>query len=221
MDVSGTNSSTPATASGQAQLQLNQGFDQFLRLLTTQLQNQDPLSPMDTQDFTNQLVQFSSVEQQIKTNSNLENLLMMQTLNMTALGVSFIGKNVEVAGNTFQASGDAATEMSYVIPETAETGTISILDEDDNVVFSQDSELSAGRHNFTWNGLDNNGAPVAAGTYKIKVGAMGANNKALNVTTFVPGHVEGLETADDGSLMLLINGKQFPLTDVRKISLAS
>lgn len=217
MEVS--NSTAAASAATKSGTQLNQDFDDFLLLLTTQLQNQDPLSPMDTNEFTNQLVQFSGVEQQIKTNSNLENLISMQTLNMTALGVSFIGKTVEVSGDTFAMNGTDPTTFSYVVPETATSGTISIKDENGDTVFSTEIENAAGRHDFTWNGIDKNGNPVAAGKYTVSVSATNAESASLNVTTSVPGFVSGLESGDDGSLMLVINGKKVPLTEVRKISL--
>lgn len=218
MEVSNSTSTT-ASASTQSATQLNQDFDDFLLLLTTQLQNQDPLSPMDTNEFTNQLVQFSGVEQQIKTNSNLENLLAMQTLNMTALGVSFIGKTVEVTGDTFAVTPGADTTMSYVMPDDASTATITIKDEDGDVVYSTDAEKSAGRHDFTWNGIDKNGNAVGAGKYTVTVTALDAEAQSLSVTTSVPGYVSGLESDDSGNLMLVINGEKVALTEVRKISL--
>lgn len=217
MEVSGTN--TQPSASAQSSARLNQDFDDFLLLLTTQLQNQDPLSPMDTNEFTNQLVQFSGVEQQIKTNSNLESLLAMQTLNMTALGVSFIGKTVEVTGDTFAMTGAGDATLSYVMPGDATAATITITDEDGKTVYSAEAEKTAGRHDFTWNGLDKNGNPVAAGNYTVTVSATNAEAQSLNVITSVPGYVSGLESDDNGNLMLVINGKKVPLTEVRKISL--
>lgn len=218
MAVSGVNNTTTQTQSQASTVALNQDFDQFLKLLTTQLQNQDPLSPMDSAEFTNQLVQFSNVEQSIRTNSFLEKLLTMQTLNLTALGVSFIGKDVEVAGKFFQADGTNPVSMSYEMPADAAEGTISILDKDGNVVFTQAADTTAGRHNFTWDGKDSSGNLVPAGKYEIRIGAQTSTDAALNVTTFVPGHVNGLESADDGSLMLNVDGNLVSMTDVRKIS---
>ncbi|MEZ0261942.1 MAG: flagellar hook assembly protein FlgD [Alphaproteobacteria bacterium] len=218
MAVSGVNNTATQTQSQTSTTALNQDFDQFLRLLTTQLQNQDPLSPMDSSEFTNQLVQFSNVEQSIRTNSFLEKLLTMQTLNLTALGVSFIGKDVEVAGKFFQADGVKPVSMSYDMPVGADEGTLSIIDKDGNVVFTQNADITAGRHNFTWDGKDSSGNLVPAGKYEIRVGAQTSTDAALNVTTFVPGHVNGLESAEDGSLMLNVDGNLVNMTDVRKIS---
>lgn len=203
-----------ATASNQ----LNQSFDDFLKLLTTQLQNQDPLSPMDTAEFTNQLVMFSQVEQQLQSNSTLNKLLALQTLNMTALGVSFIGKNVEVAGQNFQMDGTSSVSMAYDIPPDAETGTLTIRDANGNAVFTMPAETAAGRHEFVWDGKDNNGLMAPAGSYKLEVSAQTASNNSLNVSTYVPGRVTSLESLDDGTLVLNVNGAKVPLTSVSKIS---
>jgi len=215
--TSGTSTQTPSVAT-QDQQTLNGNFDEFLSLLTTQLKNQDPLSPMDSTQFTNQLVQFSGVEQQIKGNDTLNKLLTMQTLNMTALGVSFIGKDVEVAGNNFVSDGVKSSSMSYTMPDGAAVGTISITNADGEVVYSKDADVTAGSHNFTWDGKDSVGNPMPAGTYTFKVSAQSATKDALNVTTYVPGHVSSLESADDGTLLLNVSGQSVPLTDVRKIS---
>lgn len=220
MEVSGTQSTPVAQQSEAAQdrVSLGQDFDQFLRLLTTQLQNQDPLSPMDSAEFTNQLVQFSNVEQSIKQNDSLEKLLAMQTLNLTALGVSFIGKDVEITGNTFKKLDTGSVAFSYQMPADAVSTTLSILDENGNVVYTQNAEKTAGRHDMIWDGLDNSDQPLPAGTYEIRIAALTENKTALNVQTFVPGHVDGLESADNGDLLLIVGSNKVPMTEVRKIS---
>lgn len=220
MQVSGTSSGTTQYANAD-QTKLSSDFDQFLTLLTTQLQNQDPLSPMDSAQFTQQLVAFSGVEQQIKSNTLLQNLLSSQTLNMTALGVSFIGKNVEVAGDEFQRGTTGNTTLTYEMPSTAKTGTITIVNESGQTVYSKNAELDAGVHSFTWDGKNNSGVVVPAGKYTIKVSALTEDSTALNVGTYVPGYVNSLETADDGSLVLDVSGTLVPLSDVRKISASS
>jgi flagellar basal-body rod modification protein FlgD len=218
MEVSGVQNGTAQQADRS---KLNQDFDQFLLLLTTQLQNQDPLAPMDTSEFTSQLVQFSGVEQQIKGNTLLQNLLSAQTLNMTALGVSFIGKNVEVAGKDFRTDGTSPSSISYEMPQTATAGTITIVDKDGNTVFSKPAELTRGLHGFTWDGKGTDGQSVPEGDYTVSVSALTETGLSLNVTTYVPGYVNGLETAEDGSLVLDIGNQKVPLADVRKISMAA
>ena len=211
---------TPATQSRtQAdRAALTQDFDQFLRLLTTQLQNQDPLSPLDSNEFTNQLVQFSSVEQSIKTNEHLESLLATQTLNLTALGLSFIGKDVEIPGNIFKTDGTKGADLAYETPEGATNGTISILNEDGTVVYTSPPDLSPGRHEFVWDGKDENGNIVPAGNYEIRIALQDAEKRSLNTTTFIQGFVESLESADNGDLLLIVNDQKISLADVRKVS---
>lgn len=220
-NTTGTSTTNYSSTAATDQTGLNDNFDQFLTLLTTQLQNQDPLSPMDSTQFTNQLVSFSGVEQQIKGNDYLNKLLTMQTLNMTALGVSFIGRDVQVAGTDFSMDGTKSAALTYSLPETATSGTVSITDKDGNVVYTQPAELTSGSHDFTWDGKDTSGNAVPAGDYTLTVSASNATNAAINVTTYVPGHVTSLESADDGTLMLNVGGQSVPLTDVRQISEAS
>ena len=210
--TSGMNNTSAQASVGS----LNADFDQFLRLLTTQLQNQDPLSPMDPNQMTEQLVSFSQVEQQIKTNDQLESLLAFQTLNLTAVGLSFIGKNVEITDDEFHMNGTSGANMSYVMPEGATKGTVSITDSTGKTVYTTEAKLEAGTHKIEWDGKDTNGIAVPAGTYTLKVSAMDENEKSYNLTTFVPGFVEGIESGDDGNLNVIVNGRLVPVTSVRK-----
>lgn len=214
-----TTTATTATTSNAADSQaLDQNFDQFLQMLTTQLQNQDPLSPMDTTQFTNQLVMFSQVEQQLKSNDTLNKLLTMQTINMTSLGVSFIGKNVQVAGSDFTTDGTNPVKLAYSLPATAASGTMSIKDANGNVVYSKPIDLSTGTHDMTWDGTESDGSKAPAGTYTMTLTAVDQSGASLNVTGFVPGHVSGIETADDGTLMLSVGNNLVPMTSVRQVS---
>ncbi len=214
-----SSASTPSsTGTGTDAAALDQNFNQFLSMLTTQLQNQDPLNPMDTAQFTQQLVMFSQVEQQLKTNSTLSSLLSMQSVNTTALGVSFIGKDVQAAGSTFTGGGGSTSALAYSLPTTAAKGTIAITDANGNVVFNQPINLATGTHDFSWNGTNLDGTAAPAGTYTLTVSALDASGNAINTTGFVPGRVTSLETADDGTLMLNVNNNLVPMTDVREVS---
>jgi flagellar basal-body rod modification protein FlgD len=221
MDLSGVlsaaNPSSKSTAADKSKF--GNDYNQFLNLLTTQLKNQDPLSPMDSAQFTNQLVQFSSVEQQIKSNDYLQKLLTLNTLSLTGVGLGYVGMNVFSPGNTFQSDGASSTALSYTMPAGATAGNLSITDASGSTVFSKVADLSAGNHNFVWDGKDNNGNAVPAGTYKLNIGAQDNAKNALNVSTYTSGLVQGLETGEDGNVSLIINGKQVPVTDVRQATL--
>ena len=197
---------------------LNQNFDQFLTLLTVQLKNQDPLSPMDSTQFTNQLVSFSGVEQQIKTNDNLSKLVSLTNASQTTLGLSYIGLNVDMEGSQFKyTSGNA--KMSYTLPSDAATNTLNIIDANGNTVYTHKGDAAKGKHEFVWDGKNNDGLPVAAGTYKFLVGAVDQEHKSITATTIVPGRVEGIQTAEDHSILLLINDQQVPMSSISKATL--
>jgi flagellar basal-body rod modification protein FlgD len=210
------------TGSAKDRATIGETYDQFLLLLTTQLKNQDPLSPMDSTEFTNQLVSFSQVEQQIKTNDNLTKLVNQANLSATTLGLSFIGLNVNISSGQFEYPGSGSTITSYTLPANAATTRISVVDDTGNVVYSQAGETTAGQHNFTWNGKDNNGQVMPAGTYRLLVGAQGADGKSVSVSTLVPGFVRGITTADDGTINLVIGHDKtqiIPLSSVTQASL--
>lgn len=212
-----TASNTQNQAQGQSSAaQLNSDFDTFLKLLTTQMQHQDPLDPVESQEFTNQLVAFSGVEQQIRTNEQLENLVTLQVLGMTSLGLGFIGLDVEIAGEFAEFDGESPMEFGYTLPEAATENTITIKDSEGNVVYTADGELGTGAHNFTWNGLNDLGQQVGAGTYQIEIAAFNGEEEALNVPTTVQGHVDGIEAGEYGEIMLIIGDQKISVTDVRR-----
>ena len=128
MDVSAISALTnQPTASENAEKTLSESFDTFLTLLTTQLRYQDPLEPMDSAEFTHQLVQFSQVEQSISTNTNLEKLLGYQGANQAVAAISYIGTSVEALSNALPLVDGSAT-MNYVLAEKAESARILIYD---------------------------------------------------------------------------------------------
>jgi flagellar basal-body rod modification protein FlgD len=221
MDLSGVlAAANPASTSTSGDKQkFGQDYNQFLRLLTTQLKNQDPLSPMDTAQFTNQLVEFSGVEQQIKSNDYLQKLLTINAAGLTAVGLSYVGLNVQSPGTSITFDGAHPAQMSYTMPTGAQTGSFSILDASGNVVFKQDADLTSGTHNFSWNGTDNGGNPVAAGTYTLAVGAQDEKGAPLSVKTFTAARVTGVQTGEDGSVQLMIGDKLVNVMDIRQANL--
>lgn len=219
MDIqSAANNTAQNTKLKDAGSRLNENFDTFLTLLTTQLKNQDPLNPMDSNEFTNQLVNFSGVEQQIRTNQTLDNLLTLNTLNMTTLGLGFIGLNVRTTGNTMSFDGTSPLSITYTLEGEADANNIHIIDKDGATVLTMRGELSPGKHDFTWDGKDMNGATVPAGQYRVQIGATDHQGKPVGASTIVPGHVSGIESADDGTILLIINGTKVPLTDIKSAS---
>src|SRR4051812_1627268 len=172
--VSNTNSANNApqssTTTDPSQL-LGNNFNTFLTLLTTQLQNQDPLSPLDTNQFTQQLVSFSQVEQAINANSKLSQLVSMQSTNQLVSALPVVGKTIEFTGDTTTIASGGSAQFSYTLNNAAAATTLSVLDSTGSVVWRGAGETASGRHDFTWNGTGVNGASLPAGDYKLAVAA--------------------------------------------------
>jgi len=204
MEVSALAAATAQqTVSEKADASLTESFDTFLTLLTTQLRYQDPLEPMDSAEFTNQLVQFSQVEQSISTNANLEKLLGFQGTNQAVAAISYIGNTVEVLGNAMPLVDGAAT-MNYLLPEKAESAKVLIYNAAGEQVHSIESATSAGKHTVTWDGKDSDGDQLPEGAYTVVVAARNADNETIKVATSVTAKVTG--TQNDGENVQLILG---------------
>lgn len=203
------------TAATGAGVRLANTLGDFLLLLTTQLQHQDPLEPMDSGEFTSQLVQFASVEQQISQNRNLEELIKINRINRAASVVSFLGKRIEATGDTTVLSNGYA-EWDYALPEVAEDVTLTITDSDGETVFETTGEGTIGAHKFVWDGLDQSGEPLPEGQYTLTVAATDVAGEAIVATTTIVGHVTGMETVDD-DLILSIGGIGVPFDKVLSV----
>jgi flagellar basal-body rod modification protein FlgD len=209
----------PPLASGTAAagaLSLADNFDTFLTLLTTQLKNQDPLSPMDSSEFTQQLVQFSSVEQQIHANKNLESLIALQRAGAGAAAVGYIGREVTAESDTAALKNGHAV-WSYALDADADETTILVKDMNGKIVATRNGETGIGRHIFDWDGLDNLGNPLPDGAYSLEVSATGANGGAVTVAVGITGVVSGvLFTGDEPELA--VGGVTVRLRDVLSVS---
>ncbi len=215
-----SNINVPGATSRADAATLNKDFDDFLLLLTTQLRNQDPLSPLEATEFTNQLVAFSGVEQQIKTNEMLSNLLALNVLNITQIGLGFIGLDVERGGNSLLFDGETPLNIGYSLDSSVVKSTINIMDENGNTVLSIPGESGGGKHSYTWNGLSPDGSPLPAGKYRVSVAAFDAENKPVTVQTTVPSRIVGIESGDSGDVILITaGGEKVSITEVRKAML--
>lgn len=176
--------------------QLAETFDTFILLLTTQLQNQDPLDPMKSAEFTSQLAQFASVEQSITTNKKLDQLVALQTSNMLNGAVSYVGRTVEVISDQLALKDEAAT-ISYGIDTNAAKTTISIVTEDGRTVRVINGETDAGRHVFDWDGQDALGIPMPDGIYNFNVIAVNGDDETIDTISAFTGRVTGIEILDN------------------------
>jgi flagellar basal-body rod modification protein FlgD len=195
-----------------AKADLADSFDNFLNLLTTQLKHQDPLSPMDTNEFTNQIVQFANVEQSITTNTNLEQLISLQQANRTASAIEYLGKRIEANGETTPLV-DGYAEWNYALAEPAKSVKLTITDSSGNTVYSRSGATELGAHQLVWDGIDDDGNPAPGGNYTLTVAARNEEGKAMKPTTTVVGHVTGIETQGE-DLMLFVGRSGIPLSQV-------
>src|SRR6187401_821438 len=148
-------SSSKSQTSSNATASIANNFQTFLTLLTTQLQHQNPLDPLDTNQFTAQLVQFASVEQQLKQNDQLATLVSLQQTAQNTAALEFVGQTVGVTGNTATLSGGKAT-WNLDVPKPA-TGTITIKSANGQTVFSGNYSMNTGSQPFVWDGKDSSG----------------------------------------------------------------
>ncbi|PJB73095.1 MAG: flagellar hook capping family protein [Alphaproteobacteria bacterium CG_4_9_14_3_um_filter_47_13] len=198
----------------QAQsIKLAEDFDQFLVLLTTQLQNQDPMNPMDSTEFTNQLVQFSQVEQAINTNQKLDDLVSLQLGSISSVALGYVGLDASYISSEASYDGAAPVKVSYALEETSSQAKINIYDEKGGLVFTKDVNKEAGAHEFVWDGSHVGGGKVEAGTYTISLDALNHEGKPIDTSTVVSGRVRGIES-QNGIIYLLIGERAVPLGQV-------
>lgn len=208
-------SATSATSAGRTRLAEN--FDTFLSLLTTQLKNQDPLSPLDANQFTQQIVQMTGVEQQLLTNDLLQKLVANSSGGV-ATAVGLIGKEVRaVTADAKLASGKA--DWVYKLDSAAADLKLEVLDRNGRVVSAKAlTNVSAGEHAFNWNGKDAAGRTLPDGAYTLKLTATDGAGKAVANSVFVDGLVTSVEQLD-GKTMLTINGGKVPWETVNTVRL--
>ena len=190
---------------------LAENFDNFLKLLTTQLRNQDPLEPLSPTEFTTQLVQFTGVEQQIAVNSSLKELIAVQRATQSMTAPSFLGKVAEAPGDTAPLS-DGVAEFGYNLESAATEATLEILDELGRVMIGFAGETGAGKHRLVWNGRDASGTLQPDGLYRLRVRANDANGPVSSTTT-AAGRVTGVNVEGD-EIRLSLGGVTISAADV-------
>jgi flagellar basal-body rod modification protein FlgD len=212
-------SSSSSTLSNSDQVNLNNqiagNFSSFLTLLTTQLQNQNPLDPLDTNQFTQQLVQFASVEQQMNMNTQLQTLVSLQQTAQNSQALGFVGKTVTVSGTTAPlTNGQAQWTFN---PSSPATATFTVTDQTGQTVFSKTGTVQPGTQQFNWNGLDSSGRKWADGNYTLTISAVGANGQSVAIPTTVTGMVSSVDLTQSPPL-LSIGGQTYTLNQILSVT---
>lgn len=218
--TSATRSVTSGTASGSSLTGLGAqsiagNFQTFLTLLTTQLQNQDPTNPLDTNQFTQQLVEFAQVEQQLQSNSQLATLVSLQQTAQSTQLLNFVGDTVTVAGNSAQLSqGEASWTFNSPQPATA---TVNISNSSGQLVYSGNITLQTGLNTFNWNGQGSNGTQWPDGTYTASISAQSASGQSVAVTSQISGVVSSVNLTTNPPT-LSVNGQNYTVSQITGVS---
>jgi flagellar basal-body rod modification protein FlgD len=203
MTVSGVGSSSSSSSSVVDRTTIANNFDTFLQLLTTQLKNQNPLDPLDTNQFTQQLVEFSGVEQQLKTNDFLSSLVQANANTTNSNAVNYIGKTVTASGVRSELVNNQA-QWNFSVSDQSMV-TVNIKDANGNTVYTEQGNMQAGSGTFTWDGKDNDGNSQPAGTYSISMQAVTPEGKSINVSTETTGTVTGVDFTGTEPVLLVGN----------------
>jgi flagellar basal-body rod modification protein FlgD len=213
---SASSSTTEATASSSVL-----GKDEFLKLLISELQNQNPLEPMNNQEYVAQMAQFSSLEQLQNLNTTLTQnaqytALLSQTISNT-MATSLIGKEITADCNSVGITSGSGADITFTSASFAVSGTITITDADGTVVRSlQVSNLQSGDNSIHWDGNDDLGNDVASGDYTYEIALEDTNGEAVTVSNYRTGTVDSIKYVD-GQAYLLVDGAYIPLSQVREV----
>jgi flagellar basal-body rod modification protein FlgD len=214
-----SSAASTAASTGAAASSMGPGiaanFTAFLQLLTTQLQNQNPLEPLDTNQFTQQLVQFAQVEQQLRGNDQLATLVALQKSTQASAALDFVGKTVVIDGATTQLGATGNSVWNFKSPKTA-SATVSIKDSTGQVAFTGNYTVNAGQQEFAWDGKGTNGRRWPAGTYTLSITAKDSNGQAVAISTEVQGIVDSADLTQTPPV-LSFGEQTFTLDQIKRV----
>ena len=188
-------------------------FQTFLTLLTTQLKNQNPLDPLDTNQFTQQLVQFAGVEQQLKSNDQLKSLVALQKSAQATEALVYVGNTVSVDGSTTQFDTTATWNMTAPKDTNA---TVTITNSAGSTVYSGNFTIKSGGSSFVWDGKGNDGTSNPAGNYKLTATGTDSNGSAVAISTEVQGVVDSVDLTSSPAL-LSIGGQNYTTDQIKRV----
>ena len=213
-------SSTSSTSNSDALSSLTSNYNQFLTLLTAQLQHQDPTSPTDTSSFTSELAQFAGVEQQIKTNTNLTQLLSLTQDSQVSQSSSYVGKQAVVSSSQLALQNGKGTLQ--IGPTTApETVAIAVTNSAGAVVKSQTLDVGSGTTTWNWDGTSDSGASLADGTYDVAVVSQTSSGSTQAVPFSVVGTITSVAKGSNNGVNVVMGSTTADLSKVTSLLAAS
>ena len=208
------------TQASKARASLAGDMDAFLLLLVTQLKNQDPLSPLEPTEFTNQLVNFAGVEQQIATNENIEKLLSVQNAVLASAVIGFVGKEVvaDTSGKLPLQNGEATFE--YTLGSSASNVVMTISDDEGRILFTKAGETGVGKHEVIWDGKDGKDQTMPDGSYNLAITPLAFSGETIEHTIRVKAVITGISLAN-GETKMDASGVTIPFEKIETITKAS
>lgn len=195
--------------------QIADTFDTFLKLLTAQLQNQDPLSPMDSAKFTEQLVQYSQVEQQISTNSKLDALAKQIAAGAAGGALSYLGQTALFDSNAAALVDDQA-KWQYAIDSGAASVTLTVKNAKGDTIYTTSGDAAAGPHTFEWDGSQTGlDSKAPAGTYYLSVTAKDGTGQTIDTAVAVQERITGVDFSGDTPTVSTASGARALSTILR------
>ena len=217
--LSGLSSSSANAANTASTASTALDKDDFLQLLVTQLQHQDPLNPLDDKEFIAQLAQFSSLEQMNNIASGIGTLNDTVSKQDSLSAVSYIGKSVVAAGDSITKIDSAVTPIYFTLDDAASKVTINVYDANNNIVKTETlKSMQAGEYNFSWDGLNYNGKEADNGQYSVYFAAESATGSAVLVDTKVTGKIIGISKNSDGTSFKLSDGRTVGFDDITMVT---
>lgn len=213
--------STSASSTQQATGKSSLGKDDFMKLMISQLKNQDPLNPMDGTAFSAQLAQFSSLEQLTNLNTYMKqsidaNATLTQSINNTLI-TGLIGKGVKLSGGDIKVNGQDSITLGYNLPSEAKTAQIKIYNESGALVKTIDGiSTTSGGNKLSWDLTDNNGNKLPNGKYKFEVDAVNLSGDNMTLDIYKIGTIDGVRFTDQGTV-LLVGGAEYSLADIAEV----
>jgi flagellar basal-body rod modification protein FlgD len=212
-----TSSATANSASATMKKTLGMNKDDFLTLFVTQLQNQDPLNPMDGTQFISQLAQLTQVEQAYNTNSNLEKLIGMMNDSSALSSVSYIGQEITAAGSEVALTSGGEAKLSYVVPKTAEQVVVQIKDSSGSTVRTlTQGQTAPGAASLVWDGRNDAGTALPSGTYTFAVKGVDSSGNTFTCETRTGGKVDGVSFSGS-SPVLTVGGLEIPFSSLLSV----
>lgn len=198
------------------------GKDGFMKLLLTQLRNQDPQNPLKSHEFASQLAQFTQVEQLFNLNDKLEKSLQLDiNLNQSignSLATTIVGKNMIAVGNEVSLDDGVATGIFITLRESVPNVSINIFDSNGTLIKRENAgAFITGDHTYLWNGKNDEGVLMPDGVYTFEVKALGNDGNSLPVAFFMGGHITGVEFSSDNPTNFLIGNLKVSVSDVVRI----